>query len=282
MLTTSHTIIENGAFRYVDTDPFAKGKAPILLLHGMMGDVANWEHTIEDLSDDGYRVVVPVIPIYSFPLRLARLETLVGFLIDFLDRIGVSRAVLAGNSMGGQLAVLFAHDFPERTLALVLTGASGIYEADLGSSIMRRKDKEYLRSRVAKTFFDPEMCTDELLEYVIDTINNRDRAVRLIRFARSIQEGTVQDLLPAIKAPTLIVWGRNDEITPLDVAETFHSSLSDSRLRILDRCGHAPMIEHPKLFNAIVLEFLESVITPSQRRQSASRRAGTAVATELP
>lgn len=238
---------------------------PVLLLHGMMGDISNWERTIPAVAEAGYRIVCPILPVYSMPVRQANLDGLVEFIRHFTETIGLDRVVVVGNSLGGHIAALYAMEYPERVEALVLTGASGIYEVEMSSSIMRRKDRDYLRERVEKTFYDPKHCTEELLDDVIDIINDREKAVRLIRFARSVQRGSIKEEIRDIEAPTLLVWGRQDEITPPEVAHTFEEQIPNSELQWIDLCGHAPMMEQPAEFNRILIEFLHRTIgVPSQ------------------
>ncbi len=232
------------------------GGVPVIFLHGMMGDISNWETTIPAVAKAGYRVLCPILPVYTMPLRAANLEGLVIFVDAFLASQGLSEVVMAGNSLGGHLAVLYAIEHPEHVRALVLTGASGIYEVEMSSSIMRRKDKNYLRPRVEKTFYDPSHVTDELLDDVIEIINNREKAVRLIKFARSVDKGSVKAELDRVHAPTLLVWGSQDLITPPDVARTFYDGIPRSELHFLDECGHVPMQEQPDRFNEILIDFL--------------------------
>lgn len=229
---------------------------PVIFLHGMMGDISNWETTIPAVAKAGYRVLCPILPVYTMPLRAANLDGLVTFVDEFLDSQGLHEVVLAGNSLGGHLAVLFAIKHPEHVRALVLTGASGIYEVEMSSSIMRRKDKNYLRPRVEKTFYDPSHVTEELLDDIIEIINNREKAVRLIKFARSVDKASVKTDLDRVHAPTLLVWGSQDLITPPHVARTFYEGIPHSELHFLDECGHVPMQEQPGKFNELLIEFL--------------------------
>ncbi len=256
MISSPFAITENRSFRYIDSDPESNDVA-VLLLHGMLGSVWNWELTVRTLSDAGYRVLVPVLPIYTIEISRATLDGLTDYVKGFLDELGIRRCIIAGNSLGGHLALRFAIHDSDRTRGLVLSGASGIYEIDLGRSIMRRRDRAYLRERAEKTFFDPAMCTDELMDDVIRIINTPAYVKRLISITRSIQNGSVRDMLPEIKCPTLLIWGREDQVTPLHVAETFHDRISRADLQIIDRCGHAPMMERPEHFNSHLLGFLE-------------------------
>ncbi len=256
MISGPFAITETGSFRYIDSNPESNGVA-VLLLHGMLGSVWNWEITVQALHEAGYRVLVPALPIYTIESARATLNGLTEYLQAFLDELGVHQCMIAGNSLGGHLAARFAIHYSHRTRGLVLTGSSGISEIDLGSTIMRRRDRAYLRERAEKTFFDPAMCTDELLDDVIRIINTPGHVKRLISFTRSIQNGSIRDGLSEIKCPTLLIWGRDDQVTPLHVAETFREGISGADLHILECCGHAPMLERPTLFNQYLVEFLD-------------------------
>jgi 2-hydroxy-6-oxonona-2,4-dienedioate hydrolase len=262
MTPTGHTIHSKAGYRFADEGPRSgRGKGPILLLHGMLGDVGNWSHTIQHLGKEGYRVLVPILPVYAMPMSTSNVPGLVDFVIGFMDALGVSSATAAGNSLGGHIALMLSLRYPERVHTLVLSGASGIYEVDMGQSTMRRKDREYLRERAAVTFYDPMHATEELVDGVYQIVNDRARALRLIRMARSVKAENVRDDLHTIRVPTLLVWGRNDKITPPDVALTFKKLIPASELHWIDECGHAPMLERPAQFNEIILDFLRRMTT---------------------
>jgi len=265
MTEKSYSIKEIDGIRYAESGE-GQGGTPLLLLHGMMGDISNWDSVFGPASEAGHRVICPILPVYSLPLRKATLQGVVDFVVEFTDMMGFEKTIVCGNSLGGHVAAIYAIQHPDRVEALVLAGASGIYEVEMSTSIMRRKDREYLRPRVAKTFFDPSHCTEELLDDVIEIINNREKALRLIRFARSVENNPVKDDLDKIKAPTLLLWGKNDEITPPDVARTFNEGIKDSELYWLDECGHVPMLEQPEGFNDHLGQFLarlqEKIGTP--------------------
>lgn len=166
-------------------------------------------------------------------------------------------SVLVGNSLGGHIALMYSLRHPDDVTALVLSGASGIYEVTMGSSMFRRQDRDFIRERTEITFYDPVHATDELVDEMFEIVNDRPRAVRLIKIARSAEKETVTERLFELDMPTLLIWGRDDVITPPDVAEEFRDRLPDAELHFIDRCGHAPMIEHPHAFNALTVDFLK-------------------------
>lgn len=246
-------------YQYIDEGPDA-GAPTVVLLHGMLGDVFNWKETVDGLAHHGYRVLVPLLPVYDLPIKQTSVSGLVDYVRSFFDAMGIRDAVLAGNSLGGHVAALFTLRHDQYVSALVLSGASGIEEVEMGSSTLRRRDKEYIRERAAITFFDPCHATESLVDSVYDIVNSRPRAVRLIRMARAVQNESVAELLDEVKVPTLLVWGKEDVITPPDVAHQFLQSIPDARLHTIPQCGHAPMIEHPERFVTYMLQFMHSTL----------------------
>jgi pimeloyl-ACP methyl ester carboxylesterase len=110
---------------------------------------------------------------------------------------------------------------------------------------------------VGYTFFDPNTAGKELVDEVFDIINDRNKALRIIKIARAAQKSNMRDELHKIHHPTLLVWGLNDTITPAYVAHEFHAFLPNAQLKFIDRCGHAAMMERPDVFNPIIAPFLE-------------------------
>lgn len=258
-MSTPYALKEAHGYQYIDEGPSTE-TPPVVLLHGMLGDLSNWTSTIEALTRQDYRVIAPLLPVYGMPLRKTHVRGLVEHVEEFLDTLGLAPSVLVGNSLGGHVALLCAIRRPETVLALVLAGASGIYEVDMGTSTLRRRDRDYIRERAAMTFHDPKHATEELVDNVLELVNNRKHALRLLRMARSAQSETVTDRLDQIKPPTLLIWGADDQITPPEVAREFQERMANADLEFISECGHAPMIEHPERFNDITLEFLRRAV----------------------
>ncbi len=259
MQTPKYDIHKRGGFRFIDEGP-SSDLPPVVLLHGMLGDLGNWADTIGDLAEHQYRVLVPVLPVYALPIKKSNVQGLVNFVDDFLTEIGISSATLVGNSLGGQVALLYTLEHSERVAALVLSGSSGLYEVEMGTGTPRRRDRDFIRERAAVTFYEPRHVTEELVDDMFEIVSDRTRVVRLIKMARSTKQETVASRLSEIAAPTLLIWGSNDRITPPSVAEEFRDRIPDAELHFIDECGHAPMIEQPAQFNEIMLDFLRERI----------------------
>lgn len=239
-------------FQYVD-----EGNGPtLMLLHGLFGALSNWEAVVNRFSSQ-YRVVIPMLPIYTMPIKEAGLEGLRSFVEDFVATIGLDNMVIMGNSLGGHVALLYALHNPTKVSRLVLTGSSGLFENAMGGSYPKRGSLEYIRERVAYTFYDPAVASDELVEEVFETTKSIPKCLRIVAIAKSAQRNNLAHELSKIQVPTLLVWGLNDTITPPGVAHDFNRLIPNSTLRFIDHCSHAPMMEHPTKFNEIAEQFLQ-------------------------
>lgn len=246
---------ENG-FKYIETHPGQE--RTLLLLHGLFGALSNFKSIIDHFKGK-INVVVPMLPIFELPLRKLSVIGLVNHVNDFVDFKGYKEINLVGNSLGGHVAILFALSRPDLLRSITLTGSSGLFEAPLGSTFPKRGNYEFVKKKTESTFYEPHVATKELVDEVYDIVNDRNKAIRVIAIAKSALRHNVSDRLIQIQCPALLVWGKHDTITPSFVGEKFHELLTDSRLFLLDKCGHAPMMEHPEEFNRLLREFLEEI-----------------------
>ncbi|MFQ5569457.1 MAG: alpha/beta fold hydrolase [Rhodothermales bacterium] len=269
MKTLNYSLHDAFGYQYID-EGLASDLPPVVLLHGMLGDITNWTATLRALVKRHYRVLIPVLPVHKLPMKQSNVQGLVAYVRGFLSALEVDPVVLAGNSLGGQIALFYVLHYPESVSALVLSGSSGIYELEMGTSTLRRRDRDFLRERAEITFYDPIHVTDEIVERGYRFANDRSIALRLLKLARSVKSETVIDRLAHIEIPTQLIWGRNDRITPPDVAELFQQRMPHAELHLIDRCGHAPMMEHPDIFNEMMLAFLHKTIRTGVLASSAS------------
>ncbi len=247
-----HIKEENG-FKYIESNPGEE--RTLLLLHGLFGALSNFA-TIIDHFAGKINVVVPMLPIFELPLRKLSVMGLVNHVDEFVQFKGYKEVNLVGNSLGGHVAILFALGRPDIIRSMTLTGSSGLFEAPLGSTFPKRGNYEFVQKKTESTFFDPAVATKDLVDEVYDIVNDRNKAIRVIAIAKSALRHNVGERLVQIQRPVLLVWGKHDTITPAFVGEKFHELLPQSRLFILDKCGHAPMMEHPEEFNRLLREFL--------------------------
>ena len=246
---------EEGEFRYLE-----EGDGPVLiLLHGLFGALSNFGPLVDHFTPR-YRVVVPMLPLYTMPMLSTNVEQLARFLDRFIRHKGYREVNLVGNSLGGHVALVYCSRDASAVRTLTLTGSSGLYENAFGGSFPRREDKDYLRTKIALTFHDPKHVTDELVEECYVTVNDKAKLIRILSLAKSAIRHNMAKEIPRMTMPVLLIWGRQDTITPPHVAEEFHSLFPNSELHWIDACGHAPMMEQPGEFNAILGSWLERTL----------------------
>jgi pimeloyl-ACP methyl ester carboxylesterase len=197
-----------------------------------------------------------MLPIYEMPIKEAGLEGLRQFVEEFVKTMQLDNLIIMGNSLGGHVGLLYTLSNPDKVSRLVLTGSSGLFENTMGGSYPRRGSYDYIRERVAYTFYDPAVASKELVDEVFETTKSIPKCMRIVAIAKSAQRNNLAADLPKIAVPTLLVWGLNDTITPPMVAHEFNRLIPNSTLRFIDKCCHAPMMERPERFNELMEEFL--------------------------
>ena len=246
-------LITEGRYRYVQS---ADEGTPLVLLHGLFGALSNFEHLFSHFAGR-MRVIIPMLPLYDLPLATTSAKTLAKHVEGFIDHLGLDKVHLLGNSLGGHVGLIYTKRNPDRVASLTLTASSGLYENAFGSSFPRREDKEFIRNKVGETFFDPRHATDDLVDECFAIVNDRKRVLRILAIAKSAIRHNMAADLPNMAQPSCLIWGRNDTITPPEVADEFKALLPDAELYWIDQCGHAPMMEHPEEFNRILSDWYE-------------------------
>jgi pimeloyl-ACP methyl ester carboxylesterase len=244
---------ENG-FSYVDE---GEGEV-LLLLHGLMGALSNWDKVIEEFRTE-YRVIIPILPIYDLPLITTGVKTLAKYVHKFIMYKQLKDVTLLGNSLGGHVALIYVLSHPEVVRSMVLTGSSGLYENAFGGTFPRRGSYDFIKEKVEYTFYDPKVATKELVDDVFRIVNDRHSVIRILAMAKSAIRHNMKKDLQSINIPVSLIWGRDDKITPPEVAIEFNHELPDSELHWIEKCGHAPMMERPEEFNRVLKGFLEKI-----------------------
>ena len=263
----------------IKTRYWAVGESgPVLILvHGILRFAEDWLHNIESLAQNHRVYAIDLIGYgcTSKPDIEYVLEDFVAFVRGFMDAIGIERATLIGHSLGGGVVLNVAHRYPERVERLVLVAGAGfgqkvhlffrLASLPVLPKLWARPTRLVIRQAFRQVVYDGSVITDDMVELayerfylpgaraaLLKTIRN---GVTLPGIRREILT-LVQEALPSIIMPTLVIWGRQDPVLPVAHADVAVERLPNARLHLLDECGHFPMFEHPRIFNALLNEFL--------------------------
>ena len=248
-----NSINTDGKYRYIEV---GEG-TPMIILHGLMGGLSNFEGVSSYFPKKGYKVLIPELPIYSMPMLKTNVKNFAKYLEQFIEYKGLKDVILLGNSLGGHIGLLHTKLYPEMVKALVITGSSGLYESAMGDGYPKRGDYEFIKKKAQVVFYDPAVATKEIVDEVFATVNDRMKLIKTLAIAKSAIRHNMSKDLPHMHTPTCIIWGENDSVTPPNVAREFHELLPDSELFWIKKCGHAPMMEHPDEFNEVLAGWLE-------------------------
>jgi len=242
------------------------GSGPVvILLHGLGGSVSNWAPTIGPLSQK-YRVIAPDQIGFGKsdkPMLNYRVGTLVDFLDGFYKQVGVQKATLVGNSLGGFTAAAFALAHPEKVDKLVLVDAAGFtVTGDIDPRVLNGLNpstRQQVKDLIGLIFYNKQaFSSDAAVDSFFASRVTAGDGYTIQRFIDSIghNEDMLDGKLGAIKQPTLIIWGREDGLTQLTMGQRFNKEIAGSQMLIIDKCGHVPQLEKAAEFNAGLMKFL--------------------------
>jgi 2-hydroxy-6-oxonona-2,4-dienedioate hydrolase len=226
----------------------------VILLHGLLGALSNWE-SLSPLLAKYAKAIALQFPILSGHRSEVRVKALAVYTEYLIRERNLGPVALCGNSLGGHVAMRLCLASPELVDCLILSGTSGLYEHSV-DSLPIRPDKKFVREHMSRVFNNQKFVTEEAIDEIAGILASRSNTLNLIHAARSAKKDNLLSVLPQIKVPTLLLWGEDDTVTTMDVAETFHKHIPNSKLVSIKNCGHAPMIEHPEWFSEQVEKFL--------------------------
>ncbi len=232
---------------------------PVVFLHGLVGLNEHWESVVNRVCDRMRCILfqLPLLQLRGDLRSIAAVERVTArFLADYLDE----PAILAGNSFGGHVALRVALAHQHLTRGLVLAGASGLIEESMVSDIQIRPSREWLARKIGELFHNPdEHMRAADLDRAFQELSERAGARTMVRLSRSARRDHLGDQIAGIKVPTLIIWGRNDIVTPPAAAEGFARLIPNSHLLWLDNCGHVPMVECADEFAEALTRFVKGL-----------------------
>jgi pimeloyl-ACP methyl ester carboxylesterase len=243
-------------FRYYDV---GTGEVPVVLLHGLFGSPANWQSIMHDLGEH-YRFLALQFPIEPGQGRrhtaFRTLGQLTQHVTRFFDEMGLEQAVVVGNSLGGQVALDFYVQHPERVQRLVLSGSAGLFERSLAGGRPPRVCRDYIRQQACEIFHDPIHVDEQLIDDIYAMLSDRHYRRFLLKVAKATRDRFMLAELSKVDVSTMIIWGNDDTITPPFVARQFCENIPGAELVFIDDCGHAPPIEQPEAFARHLHAFL--------------------------
>ncbi len=241
----------------VQIDTNSGSPKTLVFLHGLFGKISNWESTWNFFKGK-YRVGAVDFVLYDPKAPYQNIQSLTQLTLQFMDQHKITICVLFGNSLGGHVALNFALNYPERVAALVLTGSAGLIERNF-SMLSVNPNREYVMQRIGEVFYDQSFSTEERVGEALDILQYNRNKLRLIKLTRSSRKLNMFDHLPELQPPTLLVWGRQDKITPPEIGKVFVDRIPHAKLFFIDNCGHAPNIEKPDELNLASEVFLKEI-----------------------
>jgi pimeloyl-ACP methyl ester carboxylesterase len=250
------------------------GSGPtVVLLHGLASSLYTWKDVVPGLARS-HDVIALDFPGFGGSEQPSDLDAdeLPGIVVGLLDRLGLARTALVGNSLGGAVAVSAAATHGERVSALVLLDSAGFNFAEsdrpwilrlVGSPVGKALKylparRRLVRAGLAQVFHDPALITEERVnEYLAPLMRpGAMTAMRTLLLARGSQAARFREQLSAVRAPTLVIWGREDRWIPVAHADLFAAAIPGARMVVIDGCGHVPQEERPRDVLRLLEEFL--------------------------
>jgi 2-hydroxy-6-oxonona-2,4-dienedioate hydrolase len=238
---------------------FEGGQGPaVILLHGMGGDKEMWMGNFAALAA-GYHVYT--IDQIGFghsdkPLLDYKIATFVDFLAAFMQTQNIAKATVVGNSFGGWIALDFAIQHPDMVEKLVLVDAAGLaWMQPLAE--MNPSSLAGTRTLIESVFYNKKMVSDDAVRQVFNDRMHDNIGYTIQRAVAGFATPQFEDAkLDSIHLPTLVMWGRQDELIPLASGEKLRDGIKGAKLVVFEQCGHVPQIEKSAEFNRALLEFL--------------------------
>ena len=273
-LEAEYVTVKGSKIRYI-----GKGSgSPVLLIHGFGQFLEVWWFNIGPLSEhyQVYAIDLPGHGLSDKPVVNYSFSFATGFVIDFLEALGIGHANLIGHSMGGSICLGGAIRFPDKVDKIILVDSGSLSEEVpllyrlctlpvLGDILVRPTIKAGVRHGIKRAFYNPDLVTEDMVNLNYELLKKpgvKDTMLSIIRTGASISgpypEAIMTDKLHLVKSPTLLIHGAQDEVIPLKYAQNACRLIPDCRLEIIDECGHCPHLEKASEFNKAVISFLGS------------------------
>jgi 2-hydroxy-6-oxonona-2,4-dienedioate hydrolase len=252
--------IDGNKIRYLES---GDSKKTLVLVHGLGASAERWDQVIPLFADE-FRVIVPDLIGFGYsdkPLVDYTPEFFSEFLKNFFDASGIKRPNLIGSSLGGQVSAEFAASYPQDIEKLILVSPSGAMTQSTPALDAYIMAALYPNEESAKNAFEMMECSGKNVdEKVVTGFVERMRLPNAkLAFMSTLlgikNSALVTSKLQTISTPTMIIWGSNDLVIPINYSDSFVSAIQDCRFFRMDGCGHTPYVQDPHIFASKVLEF---------------------------
>lgn len=257
----------SAAAMHAEVESIGEGD-PIVFLHGLLGLNSHWRRTAEKLASE-HRCVMIEAPLLELRGRRCSVEGVQAIVHGAIREHINEPAVLVGNSLGGHIASRIALADPGAVRGLVLAGSSGLFERTFERDVQHRPSQDWINRKISELFADPSRMPEDSVSHAYTELRKRGSARALVRLSRSAKADHMGSRLPNIGVPTLLLWGKQDVVTPPHVAEEFHELIPDTRLEWIESCGHAPMLERPDELAEGIARFLKELAADAARQEVA-------------
>ncbi|MEM2760753.1 MAG: alpha/beta hydrolase [Nitrososphaerales archaeon] len=257
------TTADRYSVRYLENG--VSNKKHVLCLHGLGASAERWSKVLPILAKE-YHVVAPDLIGFGYsdkPEVHYTIDFLVRFVRKFMKKMQLKKVILVGASLGGHIALETALAYGDTVEKLVLVSPAGMMKnptPGLSHYIAAAMYPTVENARKAFQEMAGSKDVDEI--YTKDFVNRMQLPYAKYAFMSAVLGSraapALEDRLHKIKVPTLIVWGKKDGLIPVKFARKFHAYIKDSKLVIMDNCGHTPYFEKPNEFCNILLEFLKN------------------------
>ena len=251
----------------------ATDSLPIVLIHGTGASLHTWESWVNELKNK-HRIITLDLPAYGLtgPNKTGDYsqDFYVNFMENFLLKLNIKRCVLGGNSLGGSITWAFALEHPERVGKMILVDAGGYPMVSksvpiafqiarmpiVGNLFKYILPYAVIEKSLQNVYVHDDRITPELIERYYDLASRTgNRKAFLDRMKSSIKNDNYLKI-KTLTMPTLIIWGKEDGLIPLNVAEKFHKDLPNDTMIVFKNLGHTPMEEDPMKTVKAVKDFL--------------------------
>ncbi len=242
--------------------------APVVILNGLLGTNEHWFGCLGPLATRS-EVLLMQPPILEMRGKGCSVDGVMQLVVSVLETLIDRPAVFVGNSLGGHISLRLALEHPALVRGLVLIGSSGLFERTFDNDWEHNPSREWLTRKIGGLFDDPSRMMPGMVDQAHEELSRRTAARALVKLGRSAKRDHLGEKLHAIRCPTLLMWGKQDIVTPPEVAEEFHRLIPGSRLEWIDKCGHAPQIERSQEVGAGIARFLDDLASGALDRNGA-------------